>query len=123
MTPDDDLMPLSAACDVHFRGLITPATLRAAAGRGSLVIYKIGKRQFTTSRDIRAWVDRCREQPKARGSISTQSGDNGSSETDRISSAQVALTATLEKLKSSSQPTSETSSSRQRDRRRRSQAC
>ena len=49
---DDDPIPLSAACDSVFRGAVSPATLRAAARRGELVITRYGRRDFVTLADV-----------------------------------------------------------------------
>lgn len=45
---DDEPMTLAEACETIFRGHIKPATLRAEAARGRLVIERIGRRDFVT---------------------------------------------------------------------------
>jgi hypothetical protein len=50
MTQDNDTITLKDAAG-HFG--YTVSTLRAEAGRGRLVIYKIGKRLYTTPADIK----------------------------------------------------------------------
>jgi len=37
------------------RGLVKPATLRAAADRGELIIEKLGRRVVTTPANINEW--------------------------------------------------------------------
>lgn len=51
---DDDPVTLQQACDIVFKGAITPWSLKAEAGRGKLEIFKVGRRQFTTLRAVRA---------------------------------------------------------------------
>lgn len=113
-TNDDDPVTLQEACDIVFRGRITPATLRAEAGRGKITIAKIGKRYFTTLREARELFDRCHAEPEARTSTSTRAADSGSSETDNASSARAAANATVEMLKGLSKPTSGGSTGRNR---------
>lgn len=50
---EDDPITLQEACDLVFRGAITPWSLRAEAGRGNLKLIKVGRRQFTTLADVR----------------------------------------------------------------------
>ncbi len=115
---DDDPIPLSAACDAVFRGAVSPATLRAAARRGELVITRYGRRDFTTLADVRQWVRSCRDRARDPGSIGTLSVNAGSSETERCSTALVAAQAMLDELKERSRTTSDGSTSRSPVRRR-----
>lgn len=103
---DDTPITLAEACDAVFRGSMTVATLRAEAARGRLTIFKIGRRQYTTLRDVREMIEQCRVERKAPVSISTRGGDNGSSETARISSVRAALRMKADELKSTSRTTS-----------------
>jgi hypothetical protein len=87
MTRDDDPVTMADAAQ-HFG--FTVSTLRAEAGRGRLVMFKIGKRYYTTPNAIRAMVELCRVEPKApvsgfRRDMAT------SSETERRSTALAAL--------------------------------
>jgi hypothetical protein len=107
---DLDTMTLKEASE---RYRFPMATLRAEIGRGRLVVYKIGKRFYTTPDDIRAMVQECRVANLHRASTSTRDEANGSSATDRLSSARAALSQTVERLKSSSLATS-AKSTRQR---------
>ena len=60
MTDDgDELFTLNEACKVFFKDAITSATLRAEAGRGRLVIERIGRRQFVTRAAIPAMRKQC----------------------------------------------------------------
>jgi len=98
----DDLMTLQEACNRVFDGAFKVSTLRAEHQRGRLTIYKIGRRHFTTLRDLQEMKKKCLVAQKERASISTRNASNGLSETERLSSALVALTQTTEALKSNS---------------------
>jgi hypothetical protein len=67
-------------------------TLRAEHKKGRLPLYKIGKRLYTTPRDMRELQEQCRVQPKAPVSTWSAGGD-GSSATDQGKSALAALRA------------------------------
>lgn len=88
---DNDPITLKEACEIVFRNTVTPATLRAEAGRGRIEIARIGKRDFTTLRSARELFERCRVEREAQGSISTPSGKLGQSGMVCISSARAAL--------------------------------
>src|SRR5262249_43493575 len=64
---DDDPMTLQEACELVFRGNVTPATLRV--DEASLAIERIGKRDFVTPRAIREMREQFRLE-SAPGSIS-----------------------------------------------------
>lgn len=103
---EDDPVTLKEACHVVFRDTITPWTLRAEAARGRLTISRIGKRDFTTLREARELLERCRVEHEAPASTSTRNESNGSSEMASDSSARAALRQTLERLKKPSKATS-----------------
>lgn len=103
MTSDHDTITLKDAAS-HFG--YTVSTLRAEAGRGRLVIYKIGKRLYTTPADIREMVSKCRVDQKGQGFTLIRNASNSSSATDRASSALAAARETALKLRSSSRNTS-----------------
>jgi hypothetical protein len=93
-----------AAAGNILRGLVTAATLRRAADRGELTVYRIGKRIVTTEDDINQWWKKCRVNPREQGYISGQpdavlTSHGGSSETDRAKLAQTAVLATARALK------------------------
>lgn len=111
MTGDNDAITLKDAAS-HFG--FTVGTLRAEAERGHLVIYKIGKRYYTTPADIREMVNQCRVDQKARDFTLIRGGNSTSSGTDRASSALAAARETVMRLKSSSRNTSAESTSRNR---------
>lgn len=111
---DDDPITLDDACKTFLAGTATPATLRAEHRRGNLEVYRIGKRDYTTLRDLREMQRKCRVAHRGRVSISTHDEGNGSSETDKLSSALVALSQTTKALKSSSQNTSGRNTNRRR---------
>ena len=98
----DDLLTLKDACELVFDGAFKISTLRAEHQRGRLTIYKIGRRHFTTLRDIQEMKKKCLVARKERVSISTRTGSSGLSETERLSSALVALSQTTEALKNNS---------------------
>jgi hypothetical protein len=101
--PDEDApITLTEACELAFRNTLTVATLRAEAGRGNLAISKIGRRYYTTLRDVREMVGKCRVEREAQGSISTRSGAPGQSATAANSSARAALRQTVVELKKTS---------------------
>jgi hypothetical protein len=90
----DDLITLKTACRIAFRDQIKVATLRAEAARGHLTISRIGKRDFTTLRNIREMIERkqkCLPVQKVPASTSTRNGASGLSDTDNVSSARGAL--------------------------------
>ena len=111
MTNDTDPITLADAAQ-HFH--FTVLTLRAEADRGRLVIYKIGRRYYTTPADIKEMVKLCRVEKKAHGSISFQKKSSGLSETDRASSALAAANESALRLRRPSLNTSGASTSRNR---------
>jgi hypothetical protein len=109
---DDDLITLPQACESFFAGKIKVATLRAEAARGRLTLFRIGRRDFTTRRDLRRMVEKCRVEREAHTYTSTPKGAHGQSETEAVSSAQAAAKASVERLKLLSRNTSVTSIAR-----------
>lgn len=89
---------LAEACDL-LGNRVKVSTLRAEAQRGNLAIFRLGRRDFTTAADVRAMVKRCQDAARHRASTLIQDEANGSSETDRASSARAALNQTVEALK------------------------
>jgi hypothetical protein len=59
---DDEPLTLDEACRDIFRNTIRPATLRAEAARGNLVIERIGRRDFVTRAAIAEMREKCRQQ-------------------------------------------------------------
>lgn len=102
MIQDSDTITLRDAAQ-HFGFSIW--TLRAEADRGRLVIYKIGKRYYTTPADVKEMIQQCRVGQKDQGSISIRTGNNTLSETERASSALAAANETALRLKNSSRNT------------------
>ncbi len=92
LTDDEQTLTLKAAAE---RFGFPVATLRAEAGRGRLVIYKIGRTHYTTPNDIKAMVQKCRVENHPRACTSTKCEDNGLFATAHISSARDALRSTL----------------------------
>ncbi len=90
---------LDAACSLYPQASFKVATLRAAADRGELHIFRLGRRYHTTAAAMDAWVRKCQDAAQRPASTSTENEDSGLSETDRISSAQAALSLTLAGLK------------------------
>lgn len=111
MSPDDPI-PLKEACATILCGRWTPATLRAEADRGNLVIFRIGRTDCTTPAELDRMVVACRENRRVRGSTSIHPDPNGSSETERASSALAALRQSTARLKRNSPTTSERSTNR-----------
>ena len=115
MTGDHDAITLKDAAQ-HFG--FTVCTLRAEADRGRLTIYKIGKRYYTTPADIREMVSQCRVDQKVPAFTLIRGASNGSSATDRASSALAAANETVLRLKNSSLNTSGASTALNRRARR-----
>ena len=111
MTRDDDPITLKDAAQ-HFG--VPKGVLKVNGLRGILTMFKLGTQYYTTPNAIREWVQKCRVEQKARGSISTRRDGNGLSETARISAAQDALRAMLNGRKNSSRNTSGENTSRKR---------
>ena len=80
----DELLTLDEACAAFLKGKGTPATLRAEHRRGNLEISKIGKRHFTTRRDLREMQRKCRVPQEARGSISINGRGLGGTDRERF---------------------------------------
>ena len=114
----DDLLTLKDACEKVFDGAFTIATLRAEHRKGNLEIYRIGRRDFTTMRDIQEMKKKCRVARRVPASISTRNASNGLSETEHLSSALAALSQTTQTLKSNSRNISEASTGPRRARHR-----
>ena len=106
MIGDSDPITLKDAAQ-HFG--FSVYTLRTEADNGRLVIYKIGKRYYTTPADIREMVLQCRVAQKAPDCTLIRKEISGSSATDRASSALAAVQETMLRLRSSSKNTSATS--------------
>lgn len=111
---DDEPMTLQEVCHGYFHATLTPATLRAEAGRGRLAIFKIGRRHYTTLAAVREMVRLCHVEPKARDCTWTKSAARGLSETARTSFVQAALNDRLIELRNSSRSTSPTSTGRRK---------
>lgn len=109
---DDAPITLKEACETILRGKWTPATLRAEAGRGNLVIFRLGRTDCTTPADIERMVKLCRENRRVRASTSTPDAESGLSETERSSVALDALKQAEARLRSISANTSPRSTSR-----------
>jgi hypothetical protein len=103
---DDAPLTLKEACDLFFRGRITPATLRAEARRGTLQIMPIGRADFVTPSAVRVMMSKCQGPQKELGSISIKKTDNGSSATDRSRDALAAAKQIGQALKKHSGSTS-----------------
>jgi hypothetical protein len=102
MIGDSDTITLRDAAQ-HFG--FSVYTLRTEAGHGRLVIYKIGKRYYTTPADIKEMIRQCRVEQKAQGFTLTRDGNSGLSATERSSSALAAANETALRLKNSSRNT------------------
>jgi hypothetical protein len=74
---DDDPITLAEACEIVFKNKVTPATLRAEQVRGRIDIFRIGKRDFTTLRSVRAMVEKCRVEDPRHDFISIRNANSG----------------------------------------------
>jgi hypothetical protein len=99
LTGDDDTITLKDAAE-HYG--YTVSTLKAEAKKCRLTTYKIGKRLYTTPADIKEMVRLCRVEQKARAFTLIRNEANGSSATDRASSALAAAKETALALRGSS---------------------
>jgi len=70
---DEEPLTLKEACQVIFRNAISPATLRAEADRGRLVIERIGRKDFVTRRSIREMRKKCEVDPGQKAPVSGSS--------------------------------------------------
>jgi hypothetical protein len=102
MIGDSDIITLRDAAQ-HFK--VSVYSLRTEADNGRLVIYKIGKRYYTTPADVREMVRQCRVDQKARDFTLIRNANSGLSETERSSSALAAANETALRLKNSSRNT------------------
>lgn len=102
---EDDPITLKEACEIVFRDTVTISTLRAEAARGHLEVARIGKRDFTTLRSAKELFRKCQDEKRPRDSISIRTAKPGLSATDRATSVQAALKASVGRLKSSSRHT------------------
>lgn len=100
MVTDDAPLTLKEACEIFFRGTITPATLRAEARRGTLRIMRIGRADFVTPAAVRGMMTKCQDPHEEQGSTSTLKNESGSSETDRSRAALAAAKQIAQELKS-----------------------
>ncbi|WP_116654885.1 hypothetical protein [Pelagibacterium sediminicola] len=91
---DDTPLTLQEACDLIFRGNISPSTLRAESRRGRLVIERIGKRDFVTPSAIKEMRKRC----EITGD-SQRVRQPDLAEPERLKAARLALQLTAERLK------------------------
>jgi hypothetical protein len=97
---DDDPITLREACKLFPLAHLTVSTLRAEFRRDRLLIFPIGKRDYTTMREMREMVRRCQTEGnrRRRRPSATVREVNGSS-TERLASAQAALNQTVQVLK------------------------
>lgn len=108
----EDPITLDDACDLYPQASFKVATLRAAADRGELLIFRLGRRYHTTPAAMDQWIRRCQDAARHQGFTSIKSEASGLSETDRISSAQAALSQTVAALKKGSLNISEKNTNR-----------
>jgi hypothetical protein len=114
----DTPITLDEACRLYPGARYKVPTLRAAADRGELVIFRLGRQYHTTPADMADWVKRCRDEGSRRAYGSIKDEVSGLSETDQLSSARDAARLTVQKLKGLSRSTSPGSTSRSRAPRR-----
>jgi hypothetical protein len=67
---EDEPISLEEACRTIFKNRITPATLRAEAARGRLVIERIGRKDFVTPAAIREMRRKCQVAPQQKAPAS-----------------------------------------------------
>lgn len=103
---DTDPITLKTASEVVLKGAVTVSALRSEIKRRNLAAYRIGKNLFTTPGDIREMMEKCRVGQPRPASISDQTTEPGSSETEARILELAALTASVAALKSGSRSTS-----------------
>lgn len=108
----DEPITLDEACRLYPRSRFTPSTLKFAASKGKLAIFRLGRRLHTTEAAMSQWVRRCQDEGRRHASISTEPATSGLSETEQASVALDALEAIEAALKRSSPPTSRASTRR-----------
>ena len=67
VTPDTPLRLAAAAAIAFPDGSMSAAILKSEADKGRLAIERIGRRYYTTLRNIEAMREKCRVEPKAPG--------------------------------------------------------
>jgi len=95
MAPDIDTpITLKEACRIVFQDKITPATLRAEARRGRLIIESIGNKHFTTLAYIEEMRIKCRRpaDQQETGLISDEQHESSSLEERKVALAAARLT-------------------------------
>lgn len=102
MDEADCPITLDEACRLYPGTKFTVSTLKAAADSGKLLVFRLGKRSYTTPAAMNEWVRLCQDESRRQGFTSIRNEGSGLSETDRVSSAQAALRASVGKLKSNS---------------------
>jgi len=96
---DTDPITLKEACELVFKGKIGVTSLRAAAAGGKLSIFRIGRQDFTTLRDVREFIEQCRAESHRPASTTTRREIRGLSVMARDSSALAAIDNNLRKLR------------------------
>src|ERR1700733_9610593 len=113
---DDDPVPLRDIAGFFPHSKLTVGTLRAERDRELLETFFLGRREYTTLRNMREYFKRCQDVGNRRDSIKTDNASNGSYSTPDVGTAQAAPSKTLQALKRSSKSTLVTSISRPQDR-------
>jgi|HubBroStandDraft_6_1064221.scaffolds.fasta_scaffold1161370_2 hypothetical protein len=103
---DDQPITLAEAAADFFGGRLSASSLRAEARRGNLVVFRIGRTDFTTVRNLRDMTDKCRVVPPARVFTLTKDEAHGRLETERVSSARAAALEAVAMLRNASRNTS-----------------
>jgi hypothetical protein len=73
MIAEDDPITLREACTLFPQAHLTVSTLRAENRRGRLMIFPIGKRDYTTLRAMREMVQLCQQSDKRRKPVRNES--------------------------------------------------
>ncbi len=92
MTEEDRPLPIKEAAQLFG---FTPSTLRAESSRGRLVIFKIGKKQYTSVADIKTMIRLCRAEGSKPAFTTTRPVTAGSYATPEPSCALGSLMASL----------------------------
>ncbi|MCA1401935.1 hypothetical protein ACVSQB_17360 [Bradyrhizobium elkanii] len=100
MSELDRPISLKQACEEVFANAISVATLKAEHRRGNLVVFKLGRKHFTTRRDIAAMKEKCRLPIRQQAAKPDTRAGNNLTEEARHRASLAALRLTVETLKS-----------------------
>jgi hypothetical protein len=108
---EDTLITLRDASEIVFNKQISVAVLKAQIAPGNLRVSKIGRSYFTTPRDVKEMVERCRVKAQGQNSGSTDCEIDGRSSTGSVELALASLQRSFTKPKGRSRNISQRNTS------------